>query len=599
VEAVLYSRPIATTTAPASDTQEWATAVPVDISGQPDTSFIDVTFNAGTVILNDQTRSYYFIIRVRNSGGTALDFGGGRAGDFVGLTQIERGWYRNGADSAWSDVAGTAALSIKVSSERAVIKSSALPEAAAQTVDILSAPYADISVSGMVVTAVGSIRKNGASVPISASLTLTAAASGKERIDLIVLDRSTNAITAVSGSERDLNLDAIEWQAAMPSNSIVLARALVGASTVSVANCSLFRGLIKTGREGEHAAHVLRNRQMLRRTLGKASRGAAIKIGGYGDSITALQDTGLRPAFATSTASGSISGTTLTLSTTPSTPVQIGQVISGSGVTGNTYISAFGTGTGGTGTYTVSASQTVASTTITFTSLSSLYAANGAWRDRRDYYLTSYPPETKALVPLYTAIALGMVDDGAGAVHHTMGWNWAIRDSLIAISGAAVSYYNYGIGSTRSQSEVASGIAPGGLIPERIAVVKAAGLDTVSIAFGMNERGQTYTYANIVNMIGQFQAVGTECVVFGVPRPNVSASLSAWQYTNDALEAAAMDAGAAYISTAMISDERNLGGIGVPSQALCATNELTGGFNHPGIFEFVQYGRAALVQIGL
>ena len=62
---------------------------------------------------------------------------------------------------------------------------------------------------------------------------------------------------------------------------------------------------------------------------------------------------------------GSISGTTLTVSAVTSGVIYIGAVIVGTGVTVGTSITAFGTGTGGAGTYTVSASQTVASTTIT------------------------------------------------------------------------------------------------------------------------------------------------------------------------------------------------------------------------------------------
>lgn len=224
----------------------------------------------------------------------------------------------------------------------------------------------------------------------------------------------------------------------------------------------------------------------------------------------------------------------------------------------------------------------------------SAYVANGAWRDRRDYYFTSYPSDTKALIPLYAATALGMADDGAGAVHMKIGWNWALRDALMQIGGAAVSYYNYGIGGTTSQNTTDNG-----LYASRIAAALADALDAAVIAFGMNERGQTYTYANIVAMIGQFLAVNTECVVMGVPRPYKDQSLSAWQYTNDALEAAAIDAGAAYISTAMIADDRNLGGIGLPAEILAATNILTGGKNHPGLFEHQQYGRAAVAQMGL
>lgn len=62
---------------------------------------------------------------------------------------------------------------------------------------------------------------------------------------------------------------------------------------------------------------------------------------------------------------GSISGTTLTVSAVGNGIVLIGSTISGTGVTAGTTITAAGTGTGGAGTYTVSVSQTVAATTIT------------------------------------------------------------------------------------------------------------------------------------------------------------------------------------------------------------------------------------------
>jgi hypothetical protein len=67
---------------------------------------------------------------------------------------------------------------------------------------------------------------------------------------------------------------------------------------------------------------------------------------------------------ASSTASY-ISGTTLTVGGTVTGTFAVGMVLSGTGVTAGTTITALGTGTGGAGTYTVSASQTVSSTTIT------------------------------------------------------------------------------------------------------------------------------------------------------------------------------------------------------------------------------------------
>jgi hypothetical protein len=64
---------------------------------------------------------------------------------------------------------------------------------------------------------------------------------------------------------------------------------------------------------------------------------------------------------------GSISGTTLTVTAVTSGFVGVGSTISGTGITGETTITGLISGTGGVGTYTVSASQTVSSTTITGT----------------------------------------------------------------------------------------------------------------------------------------------------------------------------------------------------------------------------------------
>ena len=61
---------------------------------------------------------------------------------------------------------------------------------------------------------------------------------------------------------------------------------------------------------------------------------------------------------------GSITGTTLKITTPISNQVSIGQYLIGGSVTPGTTITALGTGTGGAGTYTVSVSQTVAQSTL-------------------------------------------------------------------------------------------------------------------------------------------------------------------------------------------------------------------------------------------
>lgn len=68
------------------------------------------------------------------------------------------------------------------------------------------------------------------------------------------------------------------------------------------------------------------------------------------------------PSAATFT--GSISTTTLTVTSVLSGTIAVGQAIFGNNVSQNTVITALGTGSGGVGTYTVSNSQTTASTSI-------------------------------------------------------------------------------------------------------------------------------------------------------------------------------------------------------------------------------------------
>lgn len=68
------------------------------------------------------------------------------------------------------------------------------------------------------------------------------------------------------------------------------------------------------------------------------------------------------PAF---DGTGSIAGTTLTISAVTAGVLAVGSMIAGTGVTAGTTITALGTGTGGVGTYTVSPSQSASSTNIT------------------------------------------------------------------------------------------------------------------------------------------------------------------------------------------------------------------------------------------
>ena len=80
------------------------------------------------------------------------------------------------------------------------------------------------------------------------------------------------------------------------------------------------------------------------------------------------------PSSATFT--GSISSTTLTVTSVLSGTIAVGDAIFGLGVEQNTVVTALGTGTGGAGTYTVSNSQTVASTAINSVAAPAVFTAS-------------------------------------------------------------------------------------------------------------------------------------------------------------------------------------------------------------------------------
>lgn len=118
---------------------------------------------------------------------------------------------------------------------------------------------------------------------------------------------------------------------------------------------------------------------------------------------------------------GSISGTTLTVSAVTSGTLYVGQTIQGSGVTVQTIITALGTGTGGAGTYTVNYSQTVSSTTLYGLNWSVLPTTDGAFSggtnvDIVDNYFVYNRPDTQqfgassVLSPISPALSFGSKD---------------------------------------------------------------------------------------------------------------------------------------------------------------------------------------------
>lgn len=100
-------------------------------------------------------------------------------------------------------------------------------------------------------------------------------------------------------------------------------------------------------------------------TNGVINFGFGVTSGNDGNIIS--NNTITAPTTGGASVTGSIATTTLTVTAVTSGILAVGQIITGTGVSAGTIITALGTGTGGAGTYTVSISQTVASTSITAT----------------------------------------------------------------------------------------------------------------------------------------------------------------------------------------------------------------------------------------
>ncbi len=140
---------------------------------------------------------------------------------------------------------------------------------------------------------------------------------------------------------------------------------------------------------------------------------------------------------------GSISGTTLTVSSVASGTLAVGQLIDGTGVTDGTYISALGSGTGGTGTYTVSPSQTAISAPMTagtpgvaYDSVSGAFVVSSG--SVGDDSSIGYASGALATSLLLTAATGAVLSQGADAI--TTGTVGAFMNGIIAVNSDWVTY---------------------------------------------------------------------------------------------------------------------------------------------------------------
>ena len=131
--------------------------------------------------------------------------------------------------------------------------------------------------------------------------------------------------------------------------------------------------------------------------LGSGSGGLGTYTVNLSQTVTSRQ---MNSTAVAAKVTGSISGTTLTVSAVTSGTLYVGQTIQGTGVTALTIITALGTGSGGAGTYTVSTSQTVSSTTLYGLNFSQMPTSDGAFTggtnvDIVDNYFVYNRPSTQ------------------------------------------------------------------------------------------------------------------------------------------------------------------------------------------------------------
>ena len=136
---------------------------------------------------------------------------------------------------------------------------------------------------------------------------------------------------------------------------------------------------------------------------------------------------------------GSISGTTLTVTLLKSGSLAIGQSLFGIGLASETVITALGTGTGGLGTYTINLSQTIASEQMNTAAVASVLTASmsGFTMTVTASSGTLYPGQTiqgagVTAGTIITALGSGTVLSTAIA---TAGTGYAVNDTVTVLGG--------------------------------------------------------------------------------------------------------------------------------------------------------------------
>lgn len=309
------------------------------------------------------------------------------------------------------------------------------------------------------------------------------------------------------------------WFISNPSSATFVGS--ISGTTLTVT--AVTSGTIAVG-QAIFGANVLQNTVIT--ALGTGSGG----VGTYTVSNTqTVVSTTINAVASPAIVTGSIAGTTLTVTAVTSGTLKIGQTIDGTGVTDGTIITAFGTGSGGAGTYTVSASQTVGSTTIFAMNWTVLPANDGAFEgggtvDITDNYFVYNKPNSQLwassdlLSPITDPLSFASKDGSP--------------DDLVSIIVDRREVYL--LGEMSSEVWINSGAVP-------FPFTRIPGTSTqqgIAAQYSMARMGNSFAYvsknnrgeAMIVRMNGYFpERISTHAVETTLVNENVSDAL-AWTY---------------------------------------------------------------------
>jgi hypothetical protein len=211
---------------------------------------------------------------------------------------------------------------------------------------------------------------------------------------------------------------------------------------------------------------------------------------GIPSNATALVQTAVINAFNGATNSGvftgSIAGSTLTVTGVISGTVAVGEILTGAGIAVGTAITSQGTGTGGVGTYVVSPSQTVASTAINGVQP---VPTNNPIPARARIGSTIFAPQYAApIAAIGPWAAVKVIQVGSNNVPGAVVVG-SISSSTLTVT--SVTSGTLAVGQTLTGSDSLNSIAPGNTITAFVS--GSGGLGTYTVANPLTLAGATFT----------------------------------------------------------------------------------------------------------